>query len=525
MAQILDQFGKPYQLETAYKGGDINRLNKSWLPPHRSGDGAIAESWDLLLARVRDQLRNEPTLQSVQRELMKGVIGGFGIQCFSEAVDDEGEPLDDFNEEADDQFEEWASGECDAEGKKAWAGMQKLAFEEMAGIGESLLLRVDDNSPGRIVPLCYQLLEAEQIDEWRDHEPNKSGSRKRCVRGIEIDGNNRPVAYWLYDDNPHDASFGAQASKRVPAEKVIHNFIPTRASQTRGISWMTSIMQTARDVDWYLGNELTAAALGALLTAYIKRQNGGNGSGLIGGASQGQDANNPFKLGRGAIAELGPNDEVGTVESKRPNRDAGPFIKLLLGMQAMGAGLSPLRLTRDYSQSSYTSARGAHLDDQAYFVVLQEWFAHMCVLRVRREFMRQAVALGRLKSVTARLFLRNERRYQRVSLQPPGREQLDPEAETEAAAGRLRAGLSTFQEECAKRGKHWRKVARQRARENAYFERIGVTPDLGHTAAHLSATGQMPDEEKTANDKRETRRQERRKNRDQQGVFNHASLN
>ncbi len=458
------------------------------MPPHRSGDSAIDESWDLITSRIRDLMRNDPVMKSAKRGLAKGVIGGFGIQTFSEAIDENREPLDEFDEESDDLFEEWCEADIDIEGRMSWAQIQWNLFNETMETGEALLLECWDDDPDRLIPLCYQVLEAEQIDETRNWDADETNKQFKCRRGIEYDKRNRPVAYWLFDENPYDSFGGYRDAVRTPASRVIHCYLPSRASQHRGITWFSANMQNAKDIDWYLGNELTAAALGALLTAYVKRKNGGgNGSGFITGSEgQGTSENRKFKLARGTVAELGPDDEVGVIESSRPNRDAAPFIKFLLMMQGMGIGLSPLRLTGDYSQASYTSARGAHLDDQAYFAVLQQWAAGCFVRTVRQRFTRHAAAKGLFKTIRTRDFQRNERRYQRVAIQPPGREQLDPEAETGAAMDRVRSKLSTHQIECGLRGHNWRRIARQAKREQDYFERLGIEPDVDHTAAFLA---------------------------------------
>lgn len=206
MTQILDQFGRPIQsCHVAYKGADINRLNKDWLPPHRSGDSAIEESWDVITSRVRDLMRNDPVMRSAKRGLAKGVIGASGIQTFAEAVDKRREPLDEFNEESDELFEEYCETEIDLEGRMSWSQMQWTAFTECMETGESLLLECWDNDPGRIIPLCYQLLEAEQIDDTRNWDADRNKQQYRCRRGIEYDNKNRPVAYWLYNANPFDS--------------------------------------------------------------------------------------------------------------------------------------------------------------------------------------------------------------------------------------------------------------------------------------------------------------------------------
>lgn len=471
---IVDQFGNPIEAShrTAYRGGDVTRLTRDWQPPHRSGDGAVRESWDLITSRVRDLFRNEPTIKNARRSLCKYVVGT-GIQTYAAAMIDRDEYNDEFNDQADDEFERWCD-EADIEGRFSWSEIQWQHLNQICEVGESLLLQCSDDDPNRQLPLCYQLLEAEQLDhsqEWPAGSYGDGSQRLRCVRGVEFNSKNQPAAYWLFDCNPYDAwqPTGSTISKRIPASRVTHNYLVERPSQTRGITWFGANIQTTRDLDWYIGNELTAAAIGALLTLIVKRKTGAGGG--IGFTAAGDSAttdvngNREVRLGAGLIADIGADDDVKVAESNRPNRDAAPFLKLIMMLQGMGVGLSYLRYTGDYSQSSYTSARGAHLDDQAFFLVLQDWFGRSCVKKVRREHLRQAIAYNRIDSLSPKQFMRNPRRYLDLDLQPPGREQLDPEKETDAAIKRIDSGLSTHKRECGLRGDHWRRVFRQRARE------------------------------------------------------------
>ena len=467
----------------AYKGGAITRLTKEWIPAHRSGDAAIRENADLLLRRVRDLFRNEPTIKGACRSLAKYCVGP-GIQTFAAAKSSQHEYDEDWNAESDDIFERWSDDEADAERRMSWPEMQWTHFKAVAETGESLLLKCMDNSPGREVPLCYQLLEKEQLD-WTKDWP-ESDDRPKTIRGIEFNKKNQPVAYWIFLNHPFDTwGYGAgERSVRIPAERIIHTYLVERPSMHTGVTWFGASIQSTRDLDWYIGNEMTAAAIGALLTLVVKRKQGqGSGLGFMGGPATAVGdwdnfGNRQVKLGAGIVADLGAEDDIKVAESNRPNRDAAPFLKFIMMLQGMGAGLSYLRMTGDYSQSSYTSARGAHLDDQAFFIVLQNWFGRNVVRPVRRAHTAQAAAMGLYQGVSARKFLANQRSYNRFDLQPPGREQLDPERETDAALKRIDGMLSTWKEECGLRGKHWRRLAQQQAIERRYFKELGLAPDL-----------------------------------------------
>jgi len=462
----------------AYKGAHVHRLNKDWQPQLRSGDTAIDDSWPVLTPRVRDLCRNDAVVKRAKFALRTLAIGP-GIATFAAAMLDLETSDDDFNFESDTWFERWAEDEADVEGKRSFAELQQDAWDEMVEEGNGFLLRCQDNDPSRSVPLCYQLIESEQLD--RNRNQPRTTNQNKIANGVEVDRLNRPVQYWFYDAHPFDSFGTGTMSSPIPASRVIHCFVPFRPSMTSGISWLSPLVQGAHDLDWYLGNELTAAAIGALLTLIHKKKFPGAGAlGVEDGTGDSQDehGNSLVKMGRGVTAEIGPEDEISVAESKRPNKDAKPFIELLLRLQAMATGISYVRLTGDYKATSYTAGRAAHLDDEAFIAPLRKMFGRKVCKPVRRAHTAQIVGHGRLKAISAAQFNRQPFRWNALEIQPPGREQLNPEGETDAAAGRLRIGVSTLARECGLRGDNWRRTILQRKRENEFLKRHGVTLDF-----------------------------------------------
>lgn len=469
------------EVRRPHEAASITELNRNWQPGHHSGDSVLAESWDLTTSRVRDLIRNEPTLRRARNQIARLIIGT-GILTFSnvESIDPEHNPkLEKYATESDAWFDHWAEKEADARGIMSWYEMQDQMIRDTAEAGTSLLLKCMRNEPGRSVPLCYQLIEFEQLDRTKDRAAR--AGENRISQGIEVDSLGRPVAYWIYDAHPYDFDSGGSSYKstRIAAERVIPYYIPDRISAVCGISWFAPLVRPVKDMDWYVATELQAAAIGALLTLVYKSEDAQGLDGLDDGLGDTRDDNsNPLvKLGRAITAVIGTEEEISVAESKRPNRDAGPFLEVIQKLLAMGADLSYIRLTGDLKNTSYTAARAAHLDDQAMASPLQKSFSHRVVLPVRRAHNRMAAAARLYRSVTPREFERDEHTYQLMKAQPVGREQLDPIKETTAAAERLRTFQTTLEEEIGKRGGNWKQYLRQRRRENQYAEGLGLVLD------------------------------------------------
>lgn len=477
--------------DAAYRLARVTRTNSNWQPTSHHGEEAIKEAWDLMMARTRDLAINSPTGKRIADTLADLIVGS-GIHSFAvpfsnsiiHQLDTESlmraQIIQDLEYalESDDFFTEWVE-HADADGDNNWHELERLACYELVNAGNAILLECSVPSPDRRIPLCYQVIERDQLDADKDR-PAAPG-QTMILNGIEYDGRNRKIAYHIFGAHPTSTYDyrGAQTSVRVPASRVTHVYLRFRPSQRTGTPWAQEAAQAIRDTDWYIGNELTSSALQAILTFIHKSPNHGNLAGLDDGLDDEDSYGNPLlKLGAGLIFRGGLDDSLEVAESKRPSRDAGPFIQEMRTEQAMGAGLSPSRLTRDYRSHSYTSARAAHLDDDAHIKPLQAFLASKLSLPVRRKVNAQAAAMGLYASVTPRQFRADIARLQKFEALGPGREQLDPEKETEASTAKLRAGLSTLQAENGRRQNHWVRILLQRAIEQNVTDALGLTLDF-----------------------------------------------
>lgn len=477
-----------------YRWARIDRRTAHFQPPGRSGDAAIHESHDLMHRRVRSEVVNNSQIKRIA-EALTDLVVGTGIQTFSAPFDpwmdltqlDVAE-LDNglrFALESDDWFSEWFEEprQFDVAGKMSGPDMQRLALSECVAVGDAIILRCQRRGPGRLVPLCYQMLEREQLDITKDR-PAKPGQNK-IVNGIEVDNVGREVAFWIFDAHPHDdfTPFASlTTSQRIPASRVLHLYMFRRPSQSCGVTWLHAVAQNSFDRDKFIASEIQSAAKAALLALIAKREHPHLGNlGLETDEESDSDlyGNEEVKLGSSPLAvDIGKEESVEMVESKRPTNTANNFVDILDHDCAAGGGVSYYTLTGRYERTNYTGFRGAILQEDAHIRPLQNWFAGGQVLTIRREFNQQAAASGLYRTVTSREFLRDQRRYQRFDAIGAGRQLLDPEKETEAAMTRLRGGLTTLKIECARQGLHWIKVLRQRAIETRIAAALGVTLDF-----------------------------------------------
>lgn len=496
----------------AYRLARRDRPREHNQPHAYSGDAAIQSSHGLMNRRVRDLVRNTAQGKRV-RMAFQDLIVGTGFQTFSwpfapeemfqlvtelESLEqgDLGPRLQ-FALESDDLFEEWSSDprQFDTEGRLSRMEMERMAVGEAVVTGNALLIRTFRKDYS-IVPLSYQLIEREQLDDSQDRPASKS--HNKILNGIEFDSNNRAIAYHIYLDHPHEF-FGMAGSAmlgnggitshatgsrrvRIPAERVIDLAMWDRPSSSVGASWYDSTGQTTWDRDSYVDSEIKSAAIDAAF-AFVAKLTDAEKYGSWGFADDLDDSdehgNREFKLGQSPIAAvIGKDEELEMVRTTRPNKDAPAFLKLLDRDQAGGLGLSYYTLTGDYERTNFSSSRAAKMDEDLHIAPLQKWFGTHVALRIRREFNAIAAASGAYRTLRPSQFRQATRTYQRFDAIGNGRDLLDPFKEGEARTARLRTGISTFKSECAKRGEHWIKVLMQLAIEKKIKGLFGVELDV-----------------------------------------------
>jgi lambda family phage portal protein len=479
----------PMGYQEAYKLAQITSTNKTWQPTAIAGDSATRESIELGLPRSREQAYNNGQYKSAKEKFVDLIVGP-GVQAYSEPFSPNLDIADDeldfdlsYAFESDSWFERWADDkkQCDAEGKLPWWDMQRLSVGDVPVAGDVLLLRVNKKGPGRIIPLCYQILEREQLDKTMDR-PAEPGQTK-IVNGIELDEFEAPIAYWIFDAHPDDHFYSSSASsrsRRIPADRVIHAYIPFRPSMNIGFPWFHAIAQTSRDRHWLVGSELTKAAIGALLTIIHYTNHPGSTISLEDGEDGADSFGNALvKLATGGNSmRLKSSDKVEMFNPNTPAQQLPGFIDVLDHDQAAGVGLSHLRFTGRWANLSYTAGRGAQLDDEQHFRPLKNWWGRTAVLPVRQAVNSQMIAAGKITTITERKFLVDLLRWQSFFIMGPGREYLDPEGESDSAKSKLSAGLSTLRDELAKQGLHWVKVLRQIRLENRIIKKFGVQLDF-----------------------------------------------
>lgn len=472
-------------LQRMYAGAEANRLTNNKKPRNQSADSELLGPFgaDQLRAWSRALVRDNAYAWGVVDTIVSSVVG-CGIAAQSQVETPEGTDIEDVNDLRDAVWREWCEV-CDVNGRMNFEEIQQLAQREIVEAGEVLIHIVKTPSNKyrgiyRPVPLALEMIEADRIATEKDTYKIRPKDDVRIVRGVELDELGKPLAYWIYPEHPNGPYAMRTMPTRIDASEILHLYRVDRIGQTRGVSWFAPVMSWLRDLGVYVDNEIQASAVASCFGVAITTT-GRAGSGLMPSTdSETTDVNgNQFEyLEPAMVVRLQPGESVESINPGRPNSASEPWINLMLRGISVGTGLSYEVVSRNYSGTSYSSSRTSMLEDRRRF---RRWqrnlVGHLCQ-PVWDAFCDQAATAG-VKGFPSMSDILDDRRFATaVEWQTPAWEWVDPQSEQTASDAALTSFQSTYQDELGARGKSWRNVFYQRAKEEKLKRQLGlVTAD------------------------------------------------
>jgi hypothetical protein len=127
-------------------------------------------------------------------------------------------------------------------------------------------------------------------------------------------------------------------------------------------------------------------------------------------------------------------------------------MRYMLREVASSVGVSYESLSRDYSQSNYSSSRLALLDDRDLWKSLQQWFIRSFREPLHREWLGLAVLAGALPSIPPEQYLANRAKFEAAQWKPRGWGWVDPTKEVAAYKEAVLAGFTTVADVIAATG-------------------------------------------------------------------------
>lgn len=379
-------------LRSAYDATNRSRLRKE-TRDYGSGNNVTERSVADLRNYARHLERNHDLARGVLNTLVQNTVGAQGILIEPQPRGPDGQVDEGLAQQLADLWDDWCklpevTGEFD------WPRAQRMLARSWFRDGEVFYQHLRGNVPylshGTLVPYSIEMLEADFVPlEYSDEQLG-------IVQGIECNAWKRPVAFHVFRNHPGDPrSFTSfrDNTKRVLAADVEHIKLVDRIQQLRGVSAFASVLTRLEDLKDYEESERIAAKVAASLTAYIKR-----------GAPEDYDAatyddkgNRAMVMTPGLIADnLRPGEDIGVIDSNRPNPNAATWRSEQLRAVSAGMWLSYSSAARNYN-GTYSAQRQELVESWGAYALLSQEFIDQCPRQVYESFVALAVTSGRIE--------------------------------------------------------------------------------------------------------------------------------
>jgi len=459
-----------------------------------SADSELSTSLTALRARSRQMIRDSSYAKRAQLIVVNNIIGtGVGMQAQVETV--RGTRNDRINDSVEAAWALWCEADaCHTGGELHFSDLERAAMGQVFEAGEILVRKHYRAFGNSRVPLALELIEPERLaTELVDPSVGLSiGNNFRM--GIEVDIYGRPAFYWIRSLHPGDLRVHAGATdkyERVPAADIYHLRNIERWPQARGVPWMHTALRKLDDLNEYSQHEVTAARASAAYFATIETPEDTNPLPTDTEAPSGASVMDIDPL---TIQELRPGETLTFHTPNRPNPGLDPFMRAMLREVAAGCGPSYESLSKDYSQSNYSSSRLALLDDRDLYKAMQQWWIRVFRKPLHQVWLRQAVLAGAVEGLSPAAYAVNPDKYSAVLFKPRGWSWVDPTKEVAAYKEAIKAGLTTVTDVIAATGGGMdiEDVVKTRKRELQMFADAGIDVDTTVTPAGQLAVGQAP---------------------------------
>lgn len=483
-----------------------SRETFSWNPAIVSPDRQLNPVKDMADARTRDMVQNNGYAMGAVHTHRDSIVGTqfrVNAQPEFEVLGATEEWATEFQRVVETRFNMMAdSQECwfDAARSNTLTGLVRLGVGGFLMTGEVLAtaewLNKDTSRPFNTA--------IQMVSPTRLSNPNGEMDTKVLRRGISRDNFGRPLGYHIRMSHPSDMFEFSDALtwKYVPATKpwgrkqVIHIIEQLQPDQTRGVADMVSVLKqmrmTKKFSDVVLQNAVVNATYAAAVESELPKEMvfGAMGAGQPGFADmlgQYMSALSEYTSGSSNIAIDGvkmPHLFPGTKLSLKPMGTPGgvgsEFEESLLRHIAAPLGLSYEQFSRDYTKTNYSSARASMAEVWKFMQGRKKSVADRMATSIYILWLEEEINAGNIPlppGKGAEIFYDPVMREALCACEWIGasRGQIDELKETQAAVMRINSGLSTYEKECARLGEDFRKIFRQRSRENKLMSELNLS--------------------------------------------------
>lgn len=347
------------------------RYNTDWITQTITANADLKRHLPKMRERSRDLAKNNSDYRKWLNMRSRNIIGdvGFGLQVKSKNPD--GTPDKVANSIIESNFLRWGKKKnqwCTADGQQSFRDFCDLVDHTFAIDGEAFVQVIEGaNNPYNF---SLKLIDSFDIDMDKNLQPMVQGGNK-IVMGIELNADERPVAYWYKNKINEDQQYVNQWI-RIPAEQIIHVFRREFAGQVRGFPTGCAAILDINMSQGYRESELIGARVAAAQMGIWVPTAGGNGK--FDPDGKGGDSVKPttdIAPGQFTIAPKGYDFKQFT--PTHPNGNFATFIKTIMRSIASSLGVAYNDFANDLENVNFSSMRSGALSERDGWKIDQQF--------------------------------------------------------------------------------------------------------------------------------------------------------
>jgi lambda family phage portal protein len=413
-------------MQRNYSAADFSRLTADWIAGSSDASAELRCAVRPLRNRSRAAERNDDYMRRYLGLVENNVLGSCGIRLQNKARKANGQPDKVANDAIEDAWRKWGKKRnCCVNRMHTWRGLCRLVLRAVKRDGGVFLRKWKgfDNE----FRYALQAIEIDHLDlDYVATLPNGN----RIDGGVELNPFGEAVAFYLWRQHPGASMPTIRNNRRdrIPADEIIHAFLPDRIAQVIGAPACSSALLRMKMLAGYEEAELIAAREAACKGYGIKQQTPDSYSGAS-EDSQGRQLQ-PVEPGMGLL--LQPGEEYFAINPDHPTSAFPDFTKSIVRGIASGLGVSYNSLANDLEDVNYSSIRAGLLEEREEWKAVQEWFIEEICEPIFEDWLAWSLGFGFIKSGGGSLGLAHFDYYNQAEWKPRRWPWVDPQKDVEA---------------------------------------------------------------------------------------------
>lgn len=462
------------------------QANDTWTTTPVTPDAFIALHHPALVARSREQWSNNDYVRAFVRLVRQNIVGPQGVLLQSKAEKPRGGLDGEANKAIEADWSDWGqAGNCDVTGTLSWRAIQTLAIETAARDGEFVIRKIYGKDAGPH-GFALQLIDPQRLSVR--YENAKIDTEGGFIRhSIEYNRFGRPVAYHFASVDEWDAYYYSYAGRgfvRIPADEIIHRFVPEMVGQRRGLPWASTSLFRLHNLQGFEDASVQNARAGATKMGFIQWREGFGPE-----AEDDTDVASTIDAEPLSFHELPEGAEFKDFNPNYPSGEFQTFHKAMLRGASAGMGVLYNTLASDLEGVNFSSIRQGTLDEREHWKEMQQWLIEALCIPVFEAWLAYRLLAGGIKTKTGKpLPAAKLTEYKKVVWQPRRWAWIDPRADVDSALSSMRGGLISPSAIIREQGRDPETVFVEIAEDIKAMKAAGIEDEM----IELFMTGQPP---------------------------------